>query len=149
MKHEQFMHLAIEQAKIAYKNNEVPVGAVIVCNNTVIAKAHNTTTQTNDPTNHAELLCIKQVASKFGKQTLHNSTLYVTLEPCPMCAGAIILAGLQTCYFGASDKRQGCCESIYALTQDPTFYHRTPAIGGLLAEECAKLLVDFFKSKRN
>ncbi len=146
--HEEMMRLALHEARIAAGEDEVPVGAVVVKDGEVIASAHNLRHGQQDPTAHAELLAIREAARKLGQRRLTGCTLYVTLEPCPMCAGAILMACLDRCYFGARDERQGCCESIYALTQDPAFYHRTPCIGGLLESECAALLEQFFSRKR-
>ena len=149
MNHDAMMRLAIEEAQKALLHNDVPVGAVLAIDNTVVATAHNQREQLGDPTAHAELLCIQQAAKQLGTRRLQEATLYVTLEPCPMCAGALIMAQIQRCYFGASDARQGCCESLYALPKDPAFFHRLPCIGGLLEAECARLLTQFFSSKRN
>lgn len=146
--HEEMMWLALKEANVAAQEGEVPVGAVIVRDGQVIAAAHNLREQLHDPTAHAEVLVIKEAARILGQRRLSDCTLYVTLEPCPMCAGAILMACLERCYFGAKDERQGCCESIYALTQDPAFYHRTPCVGGLLEDECSALLEAFFVNKR-
>ena len=110
--------------------------------------AHNERETTGDPTAHAEVLVIREAAKMLGSRRLTGCTLYVTLEPCPMCAGALVMAGLDSCYFGAKDERQGCAESVYALTMDPAFYHRLPCIGGLLEEEAAELLRRFFLERR-
>jgi len=142
------MRLALEEAQKAFDQNEIPVGAVIVRNGEVIAAAHNLRETTNDPTAHAEVLAIREAAKKLGSRRLNGCTLYVTLEPCPMCAGAMVMAGLDSCYFGAKDERQGCAESVYALTMDPAFFHRLPCIGGLMEEEAAEMLRRFFLQRR-
>lgn len=147
--HEDMMRLAICEAEAAAKKGEVPVGAVIAAGETVIAKAHNLREQTGDPTAHAEVLAIREAAKTLGNRRLKDCTLYVTLEPCPMCAGAIVMACIGCCYFGAKDIRQGCAESVLALTQEPAFFHRTPCIGGVLEDECAALMEDFFSDKRS
>lgn len=147
--HEDMMRLAIVQAEIAAEKGEVPVGAVIAKDGIVISAAHNLREQTGDPTSHAEIVAIRKAAQVLGRRRLTDCTLYVTLEPCPMCAGAIVMANLGKCYFGAKDERQGCAESVFALTQEPSFYHRTPCIGGLLEKQCAALMENFFQSKRN
>lgn len=147
--HEDMMRIAIGEAQLAAAEGEVPVGAVIVQNGRIVAKAHNLREQTGDPTAHAEVLAIREAASVLGQRRLNDCTLYVTLEPCPMCAGAIVMACLERCYFGAKDQRQGCAESVFALTQEPAFYHRTPCIGGLLENECAALMENFFNGRRN
>lgn len=142
------MRLALEEAKKAAHEGEVPVGAVIAKGDTVIATAHNLRESTGDPTAHAEMLAIRAAAKNLGRRRLNDCTLYVTLEPCPMCAGAIVMASLGACFFGARDERQGCAESVFSLTQEPAFYHRTPCYGGLLEEPCAALLEAFFQTKR-
>ncbi len=147
--HHQRMMLALEEAKQALMEGEVPVGAVLFHHDDLIASAHNTREQTGDPTAHAELLCLRQGAKVLGKRRLQDCTLYVTLEPCPMCAGAMIMACLGHCYFGASDVRQGCVESLYALPQDPSFYHHVSCVGGVLADPASDLLTRFFHTKRN
>ncbi len=146
--HEAMMQLALQEAEKAAQEGEVPVGAVIAQGEKILACAHNLREQTGDPTAHAEVLAIRAAAQALGQRRLTGCTLYVTLEPCPMCAGAIVMACLDKCYFGARDERQGCAESVLALTREPAFYHRTPCIGGVLAEPCAALLDAFFATKR-
>ena len=132
------MRLALEEAQAALSQGEVPVGAVVAQGERVLSRAHNLREQTQDPTAHAEMLAIRQAARALGARRLTGCTLYVTLEPCPMCAGAMVMACLDQCYFGARDTRQGCAESVYALTSDPAFYHRLPCVGGLLEAEAAR-----------
>ncbi len=146
--HEEMMRLALEEAEQAFQEGEIPVGAVIVKDGSVIARAHNLREQTNDPTAHAEVLAIRRASEALHSRRLAGCTLYVTLEPCPMCAGAMIMAGLERCYFGARDERQGCCESVYALTMDPAFYHRLPCVGGVMEPQTSQLLRRFFASRR-
>jgi len=146
--HERYMRVALNEAELAAAQGEVPVGAVIVRGDEVIAQAHNIREQANDPTAHAEMLAIRMAAEKLGTRRLTDCTLYVTLEPCPMCAGALVMANLSACYFGASDERQGCVESIYALPSDPAFYHSVRCTGGLLEDECQALLKTFFEARR-
>ena len=146
--HERMMRLALEEAALAYEEGETPVGAVIAQGEAVLARAHNRREQLSDPTAHAEMLALREAAQATHSRRLAGLTLYVTMEPCPMCAGALVMAGLARCYFGAWDKRQGCCGSVYALTDDPAFYHRLPCVGGLLAGECEDLLKRFFAQKR-
>ena len=119
MSHEELMRLALEEAGQAAREGEVPVGAVLARQGQVIARAHNLREQRNDPTAHAELLCIRQAAELLHTRRLNGLTLYVTLEPCPMCAGAMVMAQLERCFFAARDQRQGCCESVLALTLLP------------------------------
>ena len=146
--HERYMRMALEQARQAFDADETPVGAVIVRNGEFIAAERNRREESNDPTAHAEVLALRAAAQRLGTRRLNDCTLYVTLEPCPMCAGAMVMSCLGRCFFGASDERQGCCESVYALPNDPAFYHRLPCIGGLLAEEAQALLKDFFAKRR-
>ena len=146
--HKAMMSIALEEARKAFEEGEIPVGAVIARNGEVIARAHNLREQTGDPTAHAEVLALREAAKALGGRRLCDCTLYVTLEPCPMCAGAMVMACLGQCYFGARDERQGCCESVYALTGDPAFYHRVPCVGGLMEDEASRLLKRFFEGKR-
>ena len=146
--HKAMMNIALEEARKAFEEGEIPVGAVIARNGEVIARAHNLREQTGDPTAHAEVLALREAAKALGGRRLGDCTLYVTLEPCPMCAGAMVMACLGQCYFGARDERQGCCESVYALTGDPAFYHRVPCVGGLMEDEASRLLKRFFEGKR-
>ena len=148
MTHEELMREALKEAQKAFDEGEIPVGAVMAHGGEIIARAHNLREQTGDPTAHAEVLAIREAAKVMGGRRLSACTLYVTLEPCPMCAGAMVMACLNQCYFGARDERQGCCESVYALPADPAFYHRVPCIGGLLEEESSRLLKDFFLARR-
>lgn len=146
--HEEMMLEALKEAQKAFQKGEIPVGAVMVKEGRIIARAHNLRETTGDPTAHAEVLAIREAAQALGGRRLSGCILYVTLEPCPMCAGALVMACVERCYFGARDERQGCCESLYALTQDPAFYHRLPCIGGLMEEEASELLRQFFRSRR-
>ncbi len=148
MTHEELMREALREAQQAFDEGEIPVGAVMALDGQIIARAHNLREKTGDPTAHAEVLAIREAAKALGGRRLNQCTLYVTLEPCPMCAGAMVMACLKKCYFGARDERQGCCESVYALAGDPAFYHRVPCIGGLLEEESSRLLKDFFRNRR-
>ena len=147
--HEAMMGLALDEARRAFDEGEIPVGAVMVKDGKVISSAHNLREQTGDPTAHAEVLAIREAARVLGGRRLTGCTLYVTLEPCPMCAGALVMANVDRCYFGARDERQGCAESVYALTNDPAFYHRLPCIGGLMEDEASELLRAFFRKRRD
>ena len=146
--HQTMMQEALAEARKAFNKGEIPVGAVIVRDGEIIARAHNLREESGDPTAHAEVLAIRQAAQALGARRLNDCTLYVTLEPCPMCAGAMVMACLSRCYFAARDDRQGCCESVYALPSDPAFYHRLPCVGGLMEAEASQLLKDFFETKR-
>ena len=145
---ERMMALALEQARLALAAGEIPVGAVIARGDAVIAAAHNRRELDRDPTAHAEVVAIRQAARVLGGRRLTGCTLYVTLEPCPMCAGAIVMAGLDRVVYGASDPQQGCTGSVYRITEDPAFSHFCPADGGVLAEECRALLESFFRGAR-
>ena len=131
----------------AKDENEVPVGAVVVFEGKIIARAHNER-ETAGPFAHAEMLAMQRAAEALGRRRLHGCTLYVTLEPCPMCAGAMIMAELEACVFGAWDQRQGCCGSVYTLPQDPAFYHAVRCAGGVMEEECGTMLRAYFEKKR-
>lgn len=146
--HEVFMREALSEAKDGLAEGEIPVGAVIVHEGRIIARAHNLREREQDPTAHAELLAIQQAAKALNNRRLDGCTLYTTLEPCPMCAGAMVMAKLERCYFGAADERQGCAESVYALTREPSFYHRLTCVGGLLEDESQALLNEFFAGLR-
>ena len=143
---EEFMEEALREA--AADENEVPVGAVVVYQGRVIARAHNER-EAGQPFAHAEMLAMERACQALGNRRLHGCTLYVTLEPCPMCAGALIMAEADACVFGAYDPRQGCCGSVYTLPQDPAFYHRVQCAGGVLEEQCGALLRRFFAEKRS
>lgn len=147
--HETYMRLALEQARLAKAAGEVPVGAVMVHDGKVIAACHNLRENTCDPTAHAEMLALREAARVLSSRRLSGCTLYVTLEPCPMCAGAIVMAQVDECFFAAFDRLQGCCGSVYDIPQDPAFFHRTRIVGGILEEEAKALLQEFFTSRRS
>ena len=146
--HEKMMREALEQAKLAMLCGDVPVGAVLVHEGSVIASAHNEREATGDPTAHAEVLAIRRAAEVLGRRRLEGCTLYVTLEPCPMCAGAIVMSGIDQVYFGAYEPRMGCAGSVYALPEDMALGTHIACMGGLCEEECAALLSGFFASRR-
>ena len=141
------MELALEQARLAANLNETPIGAVLVWEGEVVASAFNRRELDRIATAHAEILAINEACRKLGGWRLHKATLYVTLEPCPMCAGAIINARIKRVVYGASDRKAGCCGSILALFREP-FHHHPEVTGGVLAEESAALLSSFFKKLR-
>ncbi len=143
-----FMNCALNQAKVAYKKGEVPVGAVIVKDGKVISRGYNLRETTNDPTAHAELLAMKRASKKLDSWRLSGCTLYVTLEPCPMCSGVIVNSRIDRVVFGAYDQKAGCCTTLYHLCNDERFNHRAEILGGVMEEDCAKILSDFFKEKR-
>lgn len=143
-----FMTRALKQAEVAYKKGEVPVGAVVVKDGKVIARGYNLRETTNDPTAHAELLAMKKASKKLNSWRLSGCTLYVTLEPCPMCSGVIVNSRIDRVVFGAYDQKAGCCTTLYHLCNDERFNHRAEILGGVMKEDCAKILSDFFKEKR-
>ncbi len=139
---------ALAEAALAINENEVPVGAVIVREERIIASAHNQREQLHDPTAHAEMIAITQAAETLGSWRLNNCTLYVTLEPCPMCAGAILLARIPRIVYGASDPKAGAIDSLYQLLRDTRLNHRAETVGGVLAAECSEMLTRFFEVQR-
>lgn len=146
MNDEELMSLAIEEARLAYKEDEVPVGAIIVRNGEIIARAHNTREQDKNPLYHAEIKAIDEACKKLGGWRLVGCTLYVTLEPCPMCAGAIINSRIERVVYGAQDNKAGAFGTMINLTDYPLF--KPQIIGGILKDECSRLLSSFFKNKR-
>jgi tRNA(adenine34) deaminase len=145
---EEWMALAIEQAKLAEKINEVPVGAVLVQDNQLITSAHNQPISTNDPTAHAEILLLRAAGKQLKNYRLPNTTLYVTLEPCTMCLGAMIHARISRVVFGAYDQKTGVCGSCTDLSTSQCFNHSIEIEGGVLANNCKQLLQEFFKNRR-
>ncbi len=146
--HHRHMQAALKEAQRAYDEGEVPVGCVIVHDGQIIGKAHNQRETLQDPTAHAEVLAITQAANHLGSWRLEGARLYVTLEPCPMCAGAIILARLEAVYFGATDPKAGCCGTLMNLLADSRFNHMPELHSGLLADECGAILTSFFREIR-
>ncbi len=146
---EQYMRRAIDAAMIAEENGDVPIGAVIVYRNQVIGRAWNQREQLNDPTAHAEIIALTQAASSIGSWRLHGCTIYVTLEPCPMCAGALVLGRLDRLVYGCPDPKTGACGSLYDIVRDERLNHRLEVTSGVLADECAALLQAFFRQRRN
>lgn len=146
---EQYVRNALDLARDAAKRNEVPIGAVIVRNGTIVAAASNRTIRDQDPTAHAELLAIREASSKLDRWRLDDCTLYVTLEPCAMCAGAVVLSRIRRVVFGAWDEKAGMAGSVGDLLRHPRLNHRPEVRAGVLAEECARLLEDFFRSQRD
>ncbi len=142
------MRQAIAEAKKAFEKDEVPVGAIIVYDNKVIAKAHNQREMLLDPTAHAEMIAITQASAYLQNWRLSDTTVYVTLEPCTMCAGALVQARVKNLVYGAKDEKQGACESTVNLVNDPRFNHRINVISGVLEDECSSLLKQFFLEKR-
>jgi tRNA(adenine34) deaminase len=143
-----YMQLALAEAEQARAAGEVPVGAVIVHGDRVVASAHNQREQLRDPTAHAEMIAITQAAESVGGWRLDGCRLYVTLEPCPMCAGAILQARISQLIYGAADPKAGAVESLYHLLSDSRLNHQTQFTSGILAIPCAKILTEFFRSQR-
>lgn len=142
--HEYFMRQAIIEAGKAIEKDEVPVGAVIVYEGRIIARAHNQRELLNDPTAHAEMIAITQAAAYLENWRLTGTTIYVTLEPCAMCAGALVQSRVDTLVYGTVDKKAGACVSVMNLVQEPRFNHRLEVVPGILANECKSLLQKFF-----
>ena len=144
----EYMKAALLEAKAALDASEVPVGAVVVHEGKIIAAAHNEREALLDPTAHAEVLALRRAAKRLGKRRLGDCQLYVTLEPCPMCAGAIVMSDVGSVYYGAADETAGCAGSVYALPEDPAFGRKIPCMGGLLEKDCKEILDGFFEEKR-
>jgi tRNA(adenine34) deaminase len=142
------MRLAIEEAKAALEADEVPVGAVIVHHGRVIASAHNQRETLSDPTAHAEMIAITQAAESLQSWRLEHCALYVTLEPCPMCSGAIVQARIPVLVYGAADAKAGACRSLYRIVSDARLNHQAEVVVAILESECSVLLKEFFGSKR-
>ena len=143
-----FMQAALAEARLALDHDDVPVGAVVVVNGLVLAGAHNAREAEHDPTAHAEILALRAAAAEVGRWRLDDATLYVTLEPCPMCAGAAVAARVARVVYGAADEKAGAAYSLYNLVQDPRLNHQCELTTGVLAEECGELLTEFFRTKR-
>ncbi|MCH5585004.1 tRNA adenosine(34) deaminase TadA [Shimazuella sp. AN120528] len=148
MNHEDYMLLAIEEAKKAAALKEVPIGAVVVYQERVIGRGFNLREQKQDPLLHAEILAIREAAKYLGSWRLEECTLYVTLEPCPMCAGAILQARIPQLIYGTKDPKAGCVDSLYHLLNDERFNHQTTVIDGVLQETCSQMLRNFFRTLR-
>jgi len=147
--HIEHMLLALDEAREAYGADEVPVGAVVVSlDKGIIGRAGNQRERLKDPTAHAEVIAITQAATALDSWRLDRCLLYVTLEPCPMCAGAIVLARLPWVIYGCTDPKAGACTTLYQITSDPRLNHRSRVVGGVMAEECSTILSEFFREKR-
>lgn len=142
------MRMAIDQAYIAEENGDVPIGCVIVFEDRVIAKAYNQREQLHDPTAHAEIIALTQAAEFIGNWRLHGCTLFVTLEPCPMCAGALVLGRLDRVVYGANDPKTGAVKSLYNIVEDPRLNHQLKVTCGVMQDECKKQLQAFFQKRR-
>jgi len=145
---EGFMREALAEARKARAAGEVPVGAVVVSAGEVVGRGHNQSITLSDPTAHAEILALREAALKAGNYRLPGATLYVTVEPCPMCCGAVLLARVARVVYGAADPKSGAAQSLYRLLDDSRLNHRTRVEGGVREEECRELLTAFFETKR-
>lgn len=144
----RWMKLALQEAERAFEAKEVPVGAVVIYNGVVIGRGHNMVEQLNDPTAHAEMIAITAACETLGTKHLKDCTLYVTLEPCPMCAGAIVWARLKKLVFGSFDEKAGSASTLYNLPQDPRLNHHVDIVSGVEHERASGLLQDFFRVRR-
>jgi len=146
---EDYMRLALKEARKALLLEEVPIGAIVVCNNEIVGSGYNLRERNNDPTAHAEIIALRDAASNLGSWRLDECQLYVTVEPCPMCAGAIVQARIKRLVYGASDPKAGAVESLYHITNDERLNHQlSEIIGGVLLEECRDLMKKFFSRLR-
>jgi tRNA(adenine34) deaminase len=146
--HEYFMRMALAEAEAAFAEDEVPIGAVIAREGRIIASAHNQREQLRDPTAHAEMVAITQAAQQMESWRLEGCTLYVTLEPCPMCAGAILQARVPTVVYGAPDPKGGAVHTLYQLLSDPRLNHRPQIVSGVMVAPCGEILSRFFQAQR-
>ena len=145
---EHWMRFALDQAMQAFEEREVPVGAVIVQGGRIVGEGHNQRETLNDPTAHAEMIALTQAAETLGSWRLLDCTLYVTLEPCPMCAGAIVQARIPRVVYGTPDPKAGACHSLYQITSDPRLNHQVLVTAGVLQDQCRQILQDFFAEQR-
>jgi tRNA(adenine34) deaminase len=145
---QRYMQAAIREAEAAAQRDEAPVGAVIVFEDKIIGRAHNQREMLNDPTAHAEMIALTQAASYLNTWRLHGCTVYVTLEPCPMCAGAMVLARVDRLVFGPADPKAGACGSLYNIVQDNRLNHRIEVVGGFMEQPCREILQSYFSQKR-
>ncbi len=145
---EYYMNYAFREAERAFEEGEIPVGCIIVFQNSIIAKAHNQIETLKDPTAHAEIIAVTSAAEYLQSKVLAGCTMYVTLEPCVMCAGAIVLSKLENLFFGAYDFKSGACGSVFNVTNNDSLNHRVNVLGGVLDEKCREILKSFFEMKR-
>ena len=149
MSHEKFMKMALAEAEKGFKKDEVPVGAVVVADGKVIARAHNLRESLVDPTAHAEILALKKAGRKLGGWRLNEATLYTTLEPCPMCAGAVVHSRIKELIYGADDPKAGACGSIMNVVSSGHLNHRVKVTSGIMKAECSEILRKFFRKLRS
>jgi tRNA(adenine34) deaminase len=148
MTHEHYMREAIKEAEKAGKKDEVPVGAIIVKDGKIITRGHNLIRTKDDPTAHAEIVAIRKACKRLENERLNGVILYVNIEPCPMCAGAILLARIKTLVYGANDPKTGACGSVFTVINDKRNNHQVEVIKGVLENECGNIVREFFKNKR-
>ena len=148
MTDEEMMLCALELAKKAAVIDEVPIGAVVFHGDEIVGEGFNKKETNNNPTSHAEIIAISNASKNLNRWRLHDCTLVVTLEPCPMCAGALVNARIDRIVYGASDQKSGACQTLYKITDDPRLNHRCKVTCGVLESDCVKLLQNFFKTKR-
>ena len=146
--HKKWMKLAFREAEKAYERGEVPIGAVVVNNGQIIGRGYNQCESLNDPTAHAEIIAITSATNTIKNWRLENCSLYVTKEPCPMCAGALINSRIEMVIFGMYDEKEGCCGSLYQLCRDPRFKHQLAVKGGVMENSCRLIMQEFFKKQR-
>lgn len=146
--HEYWMEQAFREAEIAYEKGEVPIGAVVVFQNAIIGRGHNLTETLQEPTAHAEMIAITAAADYLGSRRLLDTVLYVTVEPCPMCAGAVVLARIPLLVYGAKDSKAGAAGTLYNIVQDERLNHRVELVKGVLENKCSIILSDFFRKLR-
>ena len=146
--HEKWMRVALQEAEKAFYVDEVPVGAVVVKDNLIIGRGYNQCESLHDPTAHAEIIAITSAANTLKDWRLEGCSLYVTKEPCPMCAGALVNARITLLGFGMYDEKEGCCGSLYQLCRDPRFKHQLTVKGGIMEDSCTLMIQEFFKKQR-
>jgi tRNA(adenine34) deaminase len=146
--HGRFMLAALQEAVAAGEEDEVPIGAVVAYQGKIIGRAHNQRETLSDPTAHAEMIALTQASSYLNSWRLHGCTMYVTLEPCPMCAGALVLSRIDRLVYGPADPKAGACESLYEIVTDPRLNHRIEVISDFMTEPCRHILQEFFAAKR-
>ena len=146
--HEKWMRYALQEAEKAFHEDEVPVGALVIKDNHIIGRGYNQCENLHDPTAHAEIIAITSAANTLKDWRLSGCSLYVTKEPCPMCAGALINARIKFAGFGMYDEQEGCCGSLYQICRDPRFKHQLTVKGGILEDQCNALIQEFFTQKR-
>jgi len=146
--HEKWMKLAFREGEKAFEHDEVPIGAVVVRNGQIIGRGYNQCESLNDPTAHAEIIAITSAANTIKNRRLIDCSLYVTKEPCPMCAGALINSRISMIVFGMYDEKEGCCGSLYQLCRDPRFKHQLTVRGGIMEDSCTIMIQEFFNKQR-